>query len=215
MEEQRTAAEKKSLADTLTAAAKVITAIVALVGALGSLSWVLTAWEKHDSSQKVTDKGNAIAALNPPLPKRPVLEPRPSLTNHTIVSGQGMCLDVDSSKLQMNGGQVQIWTCNNTVQQRWMMVGAEIKSGGGKCLDVDITSTQANGAKVQVWDCNGQSQQQWEFDGKQFVNRFNGRCLDVVATTQLTNGTKVQTWDCNQQPQQTWRFGDRPLTSSR
>jgi hypothetical protein len=78
-----------------------------------------------------------------------------------VKSGVGKCLDVHAPDQHMNGAKVQVWDCNNSVQQTWTIEGQAIKSGVGKCLDVHAPDQHMNGAKVQVWDCNNSVQQTW------------------------------------------------------
>jgi hypothetical protein len=78
-----------------------------------------------------------------------------------IISGGKKCLDVNLPDQFTNGGKVQVWDCNNGLQQSWRIDGQTIKSGAGKCLDVNLPDQFTNGGKVQVWDCNNGLQQTW------------------------------------------------------
>lgn len=78
-----------------------------------------------------------------------------------IISGARKCLDVHAPEQHNNGAKVQVWTCNNAIQQTWRLEGTRIRSGAGKCLDVHAPEQHNNGAKVQVWDCNNTVQQTW------------------------------------------------------
>lgn len=120
-----------------------------------------------------------------------------------IRSGAGKCLDVHAPDQYSNGGRVQVWDCNNSLQQTWKLEGNAIKSGAGKCLDVHAPDQYNNGAQVQVWDCNGALQQQWRVEGDT-IKSGAGKCLDVHAPDQHNNGARVQVWDCNGSVQQTW-----------
>jgi hypothetical protein len=120
-----------------------------------------------------------------------------------IVSGARKCLDVHAPDQHTNGGRVQVWGCNSTLQQTWNFDGRAIRSGAGKCLDVHAPDQHNNGAKVQVWDCNGSLQQTWRIEGHTLKSGA-GKCLDVHAPDQFTNGGRVQVWDCNGTLQQTW-----------
>lgn len=120
-----------------------------------------------------------------------------------IISGAKKCLDVVAPDQHNNGAKVQVWDCNNSLQQTWRADGHAIRSGAGKCLDVDAPEQHNNGAKVQVWDCNNSQQQTWTIDGET-IRSGAGKCLDVDAPNQHNNGAKVQVWDCNNSLQQTW-----------
>ncbi|MEU5592564.1 RICIN domain-containing protein [Streptomyces sp. NPDC020298] len=124
----------------------------------------------------------------------------------------GRCVDADLNTIGTNGTKVQLWDCNNSAQQNWVLYGdGTIRSSkNGKCLDADLNTIGANGTKVQLWDCNNQLQQKWTITGgttsatHQVVSRYSNRCVDADLNTIGTNGTKVQLWDCNNQPQQSW-----------
>jgi hypothetical protein len=120
-----------------------------------------------------------------------------------IISGAKKCLDVNLPDQSTNGGKVQVWDCNNGLQQTWRIDGQAIKSGAGKCLDVNLPDQSTNGGKVQVWDCNNGLQQTWRIDGQE-IRSGAGKCLDVNLPDQSKNGGKVQVWDCNNGLQQTW-----------
>lgn len=122
-----------------------------------------------------------------------------------IRSGADKCLDVHAPDQDVNGGKVQVWDCNGTNQQTFILDGDTVKTKGGKCLDVHAPDQLTDGGRVQVWDCNGASQQIWrvEFNARRITN--GGRkCLDVHAPEQRANGGRVQVWDCNGSLQQIW-----------
>lgn len=141
--------------------------------------------------------------LNPPEPVN-------------IVSKSGLCLDVHAPDQLMNGARVQVWTCNGTAQQTWVLdraVGAVI-SLAGKCLDVHAPDRFTNGGRMQVWDCNRQQQQHWGTPRTAYprsviysgpITNAGGKCLDVHAPDQFKNGARVQVWNCNNTMQQDWR----------
>lgn len=120
-----------------------------------------------------------------------------------IISGAKKCLDVVAQDQHNNGARVQVWDCNNSLQQTWRVDGHAIRSGAGKCLDVDAPEQHNNGGKVQVWDCNNSQQQTWTIEGET-LRSGAGKCLDVDAPNQHNNGARVQVWDCNNSQQQTW-----------
>lgn len=137
-----------------------------------------------------------------------------------IVSGGGLCLDVHAPDQAKDGGRVQVWACNGSPQQIWVLdaqVGAVI-SLAGKCLDVRAAQVGIDGTAVQIWDCNHQVQQRWEHrtravqapDGRMInpmaLRNTGGKCLDVHAPDQFKNGAKVQIWGCNNSMQQKWQI---------
>jgi hypothetical protein len=125
----------------------------------------------------------------------------------------GRCVDADLNTIGSNGTKVQLWDCNRSAQQNWILYGdGTIRSSkNGKCLDADLNTIGSNGTKVQLWDCNGKLQQKWSISGgttsatHRIVSQYTYRCVDADLNTIGGNGTKVQLWDCNSQPQQGWR----------
>ena len=137
-----------------------------------------------------------------------------------IVAGAGLCLDVHAPDQAKDGARVQVWACNGSPQQTWVLdekVGAVI-SLAGKCLDVRGAQVGIDGTAVQIWDCNRATQQRWTHqkrvvqapDGGLFspmaLANAGGKCLDVHAPDQSKNGAKVQIWSCNNSVQQQWRI---------
>lgn len=131
-----------------------------------------------------------------------------------IVSGAGLCLDVHAPDQFKNGAKVQVWACNGSNQQTWVIDegGDAIISLAGKCLDVHAPDQATDGGRVQVWNCNRQLQQKWQTHVMQPVGVMTkpirsgaGKCLDVHAPDQFKNGAKVQVWSCNASMQQDWR----------
>ncbi|MFD9394277.1 RICIN domain-containing protein [Streptomyces sp. NPDC060000] len=124
----------------------------------------------------------------------------------------GRCVDADLNTIRVNGTKVQLWDCNLSTQQNWVLYGdGTIRSSkSGKCLDADLNTIGANGTKVQLWDCNGSLQQKWTITGgstgasHQVLSRYSNRCVDADLNTIGGNGTKVQLWDCNGSAQQRW-----------
>lgn len=116
----------------------------------------------------------------------------------------GYCLDVRDSG-PADSTPVQIWGCDNTGAQDWMLVPG---AGGtvqalGKCLDVTGSGT-ADGTLVQLWDCNGTGAQRWLAGANgALLNPESGRCLDDPNSS-AAEGTQLQIWDCNGTNAQHW-----------
>jgi hypothetical protein len=77
----------------------------------------------------------------------------------TIVNdGANKCLDMTGGSLS-NGTQPQIWTCNGSRQQDWLIipVGSPFflieNVNSGKCLSILHNSTGVNATVIQ-WTCN-------------------------------------------------------------
>ncbi|WP_285598009.1 ricin-type beta-trefoil lectin domain protein [Kineosporia sp. NBRC 101731] len=126
------------------------------------------------------------------------------------VSYNGKCLDADANNLNRNGTRIQLWDCNNSMQQNFVFNNdGSIRSATNQayCLDADLGTINGNGTIVQLWQCNGSAQQQWKFNGSvagPIRSIYNNRCLDAHLGAINTNGAKVQLWDCNNTGQQGW-----------
>lgn len=105
----------------------------------------------------------------------------------------GRCVDADLNTIGGNGTKIQLWDCNNQLQQRWTRNsqgnGEFSIHYNGRCLDADLPSIGSNGTKVHLWDCNGSTQQRWSWlpDGS-IRNALSGRCLDADLPTIGSNG---------------------------
>ncbi len=132
-------------------------------------------------------------------PRNPCAGPIPL----PIKSRGGLCLDVDAPNQHVNGGRVQVWTCNGSDQQLWSINGGRIVSLAGKCLDANLAEIHKDGGRIQVWDCNNSAQQNWRQEGLELRNG-GGKCLDVNAPMLHQNGGIVQLWECNKTIQQSW-----------
>ena len=96
----------------------------------------------------------------------------------------GKCLEIAPNELRKNGGNIQIWDCNNEIQQQWMFdEQGRLRNEGGKCLDVLARELKKDGGKVQAWECHSEIQQKWELTergllfnkgGKMFGNLWTG-----------------------------------------
>ncbi|AEV84760.1 feruloyl esterase [Actinoplanes sp. SE50] len=127
----------------------------------------------------------------------------------------GKCVDVAAGGTA-NGTKVQLWTCNNSAQQRVSVADDRTIRVLGKCLDV-TGGVNADGTKVQLWDCFGNANQQWVYNSatKDIVNPATGRCLDAAGQSSA-DGTPLQIWTCNSQTNQDWVLpgGGGPVTPS-
>ncbi|MFZ2755349.1 MAG: RICIN domain-containing protein, partial [Atopobiaceae bacterium] len=129
------------------------------------------------------------------------------------VSAAGKRLDVSGGS-SGNGANVQIWSSNGGLAQRWWIRGAGngyytlTSCCGAKALDVKNGSS-APGTNVQQWERNGASAQKWKFSmgasGLELVSACGGTVLDV-AGGQTGNGTNVQVWTANNSAAQAFRL---------
>ncbi|WP_329284804.1 lectin [Streptomyces sp. NBC_01455] len=115
-----------------------------------------------------------------------------------------LCVD-DASSSTTDGTHVQIWGCNNTYAQDWIVAGDGTVRTLGKCLDADHSGT-TNGTLVQLWTCNGSGAQQWTSGANgSLVNPQSKLCLDDPNST-TANGTQLQLYGCNGSNAQNWKL---------
>lgn len=119
------------------------------------------------------------------------------------VSGLGgKCLDVKGGKAD-NGTQIQLYTCNGTVAQSWILGKDGTFRALGKCLD-NSRNLSTNGNKIALYDCNGTAAQRWSVNAKgQIVHTASGKVLDVTGGA-TANGTAVQLYTANTNKRQVW-----------
>jgi hypothetical protein len=143
-----------------------------------------------------------------------VLSQKRSLDFRSLQNAAGKCLDVHAKELTENGGPLQVWECNGSIQQLWKL---DINTGhlvnkAGKCLDIHAPDVNTNGGRVQIWDCvTGPvpQQQQWDLTEAGALVNKGGKCLDIHAEEVQKDGGKVQIWDCVEGAvQQQWRWID-------
>ncbi|MEV4433616.1 ricin-type beta-trefoil lectin domain protein [Streptomyces sp. NPDC049555] len=108
----------------------------------------------------------------------------------------GKCLDVKGAKPD-NGTQIQLYTCNNTVAQSWILAQDGSIRALGKCLSTDGTNTTLS-------DCKGTATQRWTVNTKgQIAHTASGKVLDVTGGS-TANGTKIQLTTPNTNKRQLW-----------
>ncbi|RXW19505.1 hypothetical protein EST38_g6362 [Candolleomyces aberdarensis] len=116
------------------------------------------------------------------------------------------CLDVRGAVFA-NGTPVQIYDCNGTPAQNWILSRGSTKvqlAGTNFCLDA--SSTPGNGVGIKIWQCyDNLPAQQWYYTAdNRIALEGQGQCLDLTSGT-LTNGNQVQTWQCTDSNQnQVW-----------
>ncbi|KAF4573626.1 Ricin B lectin domain-containing protein [Pleurotus pulmonarius] len=115
---------------------------------------------------------------------------------HPIAS-RSKCLDVQGD-VQSNGTPVQIFDCNGSPAQTWVIKPGPTKvqlAGTNFCLDAG--SSPGNGVGMKIWQCfdNLPAQQWFLTDDSRIALEDQGLCLDLT-NGNLTNGNQVQTWQC-------------------
>ncbi|MFJ3724098.1 ricin-type beta-trefoil lectin domain protein [Streptomyces sp. NPDC090045] len=119
------------------------------------------------------------------------------------VTGIGSkCLDVKGGKAA-NGTQIQLYTCNGSAAQSWILGQDGTFRAFGKCLD-NARNASTNGNKISLYDCNGTPAQRWSVNAKgQIVHVASGKVLDVTGGA-TANGTAVQLYTPNTTKAQIW-----------
>ncbi|WP_223837513.1 ricin-type beta-trefoil lectin domain protein [Streptomyces venezuelae] len=114
----------------------------------------------------------------------------------------GKCLDVKGGKAA-NGTQIQLYTCNGSAAQSWILGKDGTFRAFGKCLD-NARNASTNGNRISLYDCNGSAAQRWSVNAKgQIVHMASGKVLDVVGGS-TANGTVVQLYTANGNKRQVW-----------
>ncbi|MFQ3558961.1 lectin [Streptomyces gramineus] len=122
----------------------------------------------------------------------------------TSAVASNLCVD-DASSSTSDGTHVQIWGCNGTYAQDWIVAGDGTIRTLGKCLDADHSGT-TNGTLIQLWTCNGSGAQQWTAGANgSLVNPESKLCLDDPNSS-TTNGTQLQLYTCNATAAQNWKL---------
>ncbi|WP_328467605.1 lectin [Streptomyces sp. NBC_00448] len=116
--------------------------------------------------------------------------------------GSDLCVD-DATSGTADGTHVQIWGCDGTYAQDWIVAADGTLRTLGKCLDADHSGT-TNGTLIQLWTCNGSGAQQWTAGSNgSLVNPESGLCLDDPNSS-TDNGTQLQLYGCNGSAAQNW-----------
>ncbi|MGW1966367.1 ricin-type beta-trefoil lectin domain protein [Streptomyces sp. NPDC001935] len=117
-----------------------------------------------------------------------------------VHAAKDKCLDVQGAKKD-NGTPVQVYTCNGSAAQKWVLLGSEDKLhlqnvNSLKCLDVAGNDT-ANGTKIQISSCKESTSQTWasELRGATSLKSVGtGKCLDLHT---FDNGNDAKLYTCN------------------
>ncbi|KAJ3511872.1 hypothetical protein NLJ89_g3855 [Agrocybe chaxingu] len=110
------------------------------------------------------------------------------------------CLDVRGASFR-NGTTVQIYDCNGTAAQRWLITksdssGTRVQLAGTPfCLDAG--SGPSSGTTMKIWECiDGLAAQAWQYnDANQIKFTSKNQCLDLTDGV-LANGNRIQSWTC-------------------
>ncbi|WP_037841047.1 lectin [Streptomyces sp. NRRL F-5126] len=165
----------------------------------GTLSYTL-------STSADTDWAAGSAAAPPSYGGDVAAPPKPRVG--AVKSAGGQCVD-DANSSTSNGSAIQIWGCDNTAAQDWVIATDGTLRTLGKCLDVSDSGT-TSGTKVQLYGCNGSGAQQWKPGANgSLVNPESGLCLDDPSGS-TTEGTRLQIYTCNGSGAQNWTLPAAP-----
>ncbi|KAF5327900.1 hypothetical protein D9619_004901 [Psilocybe cf. subviscida] len=125
------------------------------------------------------------------------------------VKGANKCLDVRGANFQ-NGTPVQIYDCNGTNAQKWLIQrsGHIRVSGTNFCLDAG--HAPRTGVGLKIWTCiDNLRAQAWRYGANKTIKlraaNLN-QCVDLSGGS-LANGQQTQTWNCERRhPNQMWRL---------
>nr|WP_275409238.1 ricin-type beta-trefoil lectin domain protein [Streptomyces sp. SID12501] len=164
-----------------------------------------TLWARDDSTGTVYTFPIDVdgSALLPQLLHAPV---RTALVAGVKTSSGGtLCLD-DASAHTADHTRIQVYTCNNSPSQQWILHNDGSLRVLGKCLDVTDGDTD-DGTLLQLYKCNGSGSQKWTTGASgSLVNPQSGKCLDDPQQS-TANGTQVQIHTCNGTAAQNWTSG--------
>jgi predicted alpha-1,2-mannosidase len=127
---------------------------------------------------------------------------RPRIGPVTSGAASSLCLDAADSGTA-DGTHAQIWGCNGSYAQDWVIASDGTVRSLGKCLDAAGSGT-VDGTRVQLWTCNGTGAQQWKANAEDaLVNPHSGLCLDDPGSS-TSAGTQLQLSTCNGTGAQKW-----------
>lgn len=128
---------------------------------------------------------------------------RSALTSAVKTStGGALCLD-DAGSHTANHTAIQVYACNGSTAQKWVLHDDGSLRVFGKCLDVTEGGTD-NGTLLQLYACNGSGAQKWSTGASgSLVNPQSGKCLDDPGAS-TANGAQVRIYTCNNSAAQNW-----------
>ncbi|MEU3075530.1 ricin-type beta-trefoil lectin domain protein [Streptomyces laurentii] len=103
-----------------------------------------------------------------------------------LKAAAGKCLDVQSAATA-NGTPVQVYTCNGSAAQGWILEGDDTglhlrNVNSSKCLDV-AGNGKTDGTKIQVYTCNSSAAQTWAYTPRATTplkGVSSGKCLNFA-----------------------------------
>jgi ricin-type beta-trefoil lectin protein/IPT/TIG domain-containing protein len=130
-----------------------------------------------------------------------------SLPTGVIKSGlSGKCVD-DLLSSSTNGNPIDLYSCNGTGAQEWVVGTGVVGTGGtltnavnGKCITAE-NGNRANGTPLVLYACNGSGGQVWKAVGKHLVNPVSHRCMTASASS---NKAPLVIETCGKSVNQVW-----------
>ncbi|MEV6764479.1 ricin-type beta-trefoil lectin domain protein [Streptomyces sp. NPDC051105] len=113
----------------------------------------------HGNDDLNTSWATAATAAPPSYAGDTTAPASPRVGPLTSAVASSLCVD-DASSGTSDGTHVQIWGCDDTYAQDWIIAGDGTIRALGKCLDADHSGT-TNGTLIQLWTCNGKAAQNW------------------------------------------------------
>jgi len=126
-----------------------------------------------------------------------------------VLRGHNKCLELSGGDSSY-GTAIDLWDCNQMVNQVWYWQDYKIQLGGhnlpGLCIDLPGGNAK-NGNPLWLWGCNGQDSQKWTYDQTTFTIRYAPNpnfCIDVPSGN-VQNGNHLWLWTCIANlPSQQW-----------
>ena len=118
-----------------------------------------------------------------------------------ITGYAGKCVD-DYGSSTANGNKIDIYSCNGTAAQQWVLTASGQLQVFGKCLD--DTAGGGQDTKMELYTCNGGANQQWtHLANGEYMLASNGLCLNDPGYA-TTNGTQLIIWTCVDTANERW-----------
>jgi GH25 family lysozyme M1 (1,4-beta-N-acetylmuramidase) len=122
-----------------------------------------------------------------------VTAPQGGTATGQITGYAGMCVDDWHSGIA-NGTKIDMYACNGTAAQQWMLTTSGQLQVFGKCLD--DTGWGGQGTGMELYTCNGGANQKWaHLANGEYVLASNGLCLNDPGYA-TRNGTRLIIWAC-------------------
>ena len=129
-------------------------------------------------------------------------------------SNKKYCLDVKGGN-KSNGTNVQLWTCNKSNAQKWVLTNnsngtVSLKNvNSGKNLSVQGNSASKN-VNIYIYSVNSNNNQKWRIvkngNGYNLFTALNNSYLVDIKGGTFSKGTNIQLWTSNNSNAQIWSF---------